>query len=90
MDILAAADLDGSVVVTADKHFRANLTRNPAKDSGRFKRAGLIKIVGEADKATVRLTRYVEVIERLYESCQREEDKRLIVEIRRSTAWRDF
>lgn len=89
-DILAAAELDGRVIVTADKDFKNAIKRNPAQDSGRYKQAGLIKIEGEADQAIVRLTRLIEVIERVYESCQRESDKRIVMHIRRSTVWIDF
>ncbi len=89
-DILAAAERDGLVIVTADRDFKAAITRNPSRGRRRYTQAGLIRIEGEADKAIVRLRLLIDVIERLYLTCQQQEDKRLIVHVRATSVWIDF
>ncbi len=90
LDLVASADRDGLIVVAADRHFRLHITRNPNRDRRRFTRAGLIKVPGEAHIAIERVAKFIEVIEFLFEACQLDDDKRLIIEIRPTSVHIDF
>lgn len=81
-EIVATADTMHAIVVTSDRGFRNTISRNPARDKGRFKQVGLILVSGETNAAITRLRQRVELIEYLFATVQQEEDKRLIVEVR--------
>ncbi|MDQ3513000.1 MAG: DUF5615 family PIN-like protein [Chloroflexota bacterium] len=81
-EIIATADAMGAILVTSDVGFLRRLSRIPARDKGRFKRAGLIVLGGDLTTAMARLHHRIALLEHLFVLVQQEPDKRLIVELR--------
>ena len=89
-DIVADANVHAAVVLTSDRDFLRLVTRNPARDNGRYPRAGLIVVSGEDVIALARVTQHIDLIEFLFARLQRETDPRLIMHIRERTVWIDL
>ena len=89
-DIVADADVLGAIVVTSDRDFLRWLTRNPARDSGKYPRAGLIVVSGDESMALPRFEQLIDLIEFLYATLQTTTDPRLIMHVRERTIWIDL
>ena len=87
--IIADADERGAILITSDKGFLRRLTRHPKRDSGRYKKAGLIVVVGNYSVVVDRFAQVIELIEFLYSMLQAEEDTCLIMRIEEHTIWID-
>ena len=87
--IIADADERGAILITSDRGFLRRLTRHPKRDSGRYKRAGLIVVVGNYSVVVDRFRQLIALIEFLYNMLQTEADTRLIMRIEEHTIWID-
>ena len=88
--ILGEANARGAIVVTSDRDFLRLVTRNPARDTGRHPRAGLIVVGGDDRIALVRVEQLIDLIEFLYALVQRDADPRLVMHVRERTIWIDW
>lgn len=70
-----------AIVVTIDKDFRGIVQRFPLASRRRFNSLGRISLRCRESRALVRLTLFVDEIEREFERLQHHRDRRLIVEI---------
>jgi PHD/YefM family antitoxin component YafN of YafNO toxin-antitoxin module len=82
--ILAAAERDAAVILTADKWFHTQLRRTGHIRSI-YRRAGVIRVLGEWPAAAILLREWLPLIEVAYDLMQQKPDKRLVVEMRSST-----
>lgn len=81
-EILRTAELASAVVVTADKWFLQELYRFPVGHRHCFKRAGVIQLPSEWDRAKQRLIEYLPIIEVVYHlSRTRKDDQRVGIDL---------
>jgi hypothetical protein len=81
--ILASAEETGSVVITADTWFLAELLQNPPGHGDCYTRAGVIQVPGTWIAAHVRLTTYLPVIEYLVALRRDQADQRVAINLSR-------
>lgn len=74
--IIATADIEGAVIITADGWFLSELFRYPVGHPRAFLRAGVVKVAGEWDAAQARLIEFLPVIEHLYPGAKAKADPR--------------
>jgi hypothetical protein len=82
--LLAAAERDGAIMLTADRWFYTQL-RRVGHVRSIYRRAGVVRLPGEWAAAAAALRYWLPLIEVAYELMQEKRDKRLVVEIRSST-----
>jgi len=80
--ILAAAEIDGAVILTADKWFSTQLRRMPHFDKHRHLRAGVVWLPGTWAVAGPMLRRWLPVVEAVYQVTRLEQDQRVVVALR--------
>ena len=74
--ILATADEQGAVIITADTWFLKELFRYPENHPRRFHRAGVVQVPGEWNIARARLIEYLPVLEAFYAGRRSQPDPR--------------
>ncbi len=80
--VVREADRLGAVIVTWNRrHFHPIIRREQSGVLPRFPRAGLLSFKCNRVHAVNRLSDLIELVEREYAECQRQDDKRLIFEI---------
>lgn len=79
------ADIEGAIVVTADRDFRRIVSRVPRGAQTRFKKLGRISLRCRESRALSRVQLFIDEIEREFERSQAAKDSRVIVEITETT-----
>jgi hypothetical protein len=87
--ILSRAEDEGAVILTADHWFYTQLRRQSGRDLRRFRRAGVVRVLGEWGPAERQLREWLPLIECAYEVIQLRDDKRLVIEFRSSAIYID-
>jgi hypothetical protein len=80
--ILAAAEVDGSIIITSENWIYSQLRRIPTLDRGLYRKAGVVKVPGIWTVAQAYLARWLPVITAIHEVVSQEADQRVVVEIR--------
>jgi hypothetical protein len=75
-EILRSAEDQGAIVIVQDKWFLKQLYRLPRHDRRCLRKAGVIQLPGEWDKAEIRLRKYLPLIELAYQICMLQPDDR--------------
>lgn len=75
--ILVTAEIDGAIIVTADKWFYTQLRRVPHFDKRRSTRAGVVLIPGTWAEAGPLLRRWLPLVETIYQITRSESDQRV-------------
>jgi hypothetical protein len=87
--ILSRAEEAGAVILSADHWFYTQLRRQSGRDLGKYRRAGVVRVLGEWGPAERQLGEWLPLIECAYDLMQLREDKRLVVEFRTSAIYID-
>jgi hypothetical protein len=80
--IAKAGDLLTAVVITFNhKHFKSLVARAPMKERQKFRNLGRISLLCSAPRTLTRIEKFIEAIEFHYQQAQKQQDKRLIIEL---------
>jgi hypothetical protein len=87
--ILSRVEEEGGVILTADHWFYSQLRRQSGRDLRKYRRAGVVRVLGEWGPAERQWREWLPLIESAYEIVQLRDDKRLVVEFRSSAIYID-